>query len=344
LSALQFDRDALMSEHAYAAPQIEAGRRLHGGFDHEGRYISPRMKGRGPALEAWTRALRERGGDLMDTDSSLLAGIRYPSAAQSKLMLEEGLGQSFWNTLTITGHIEARGRVLAEMQFPDFQAVANEDIGAMALGHLHKGLLESHGLDEGGEPDRGIGGHDEMWFALRDLAFGELDYPEPGVPENIGRPESEDPPPTIAEPYAGIVRFLLNLLLIEFRAERAFALAESLLRDPDLFSSRREEAEQAAVLVDRIRQDETVHVESLRLYLGELRSIELRTPEGGTLPGSQLVDEYWESLVHWATVDQPRLMAEQQRTLMSQRISEHPEAARVQKAFDALEEADAPGA
>lgn len=333
-----------MSEHTYAAHQVEAGRRLHGGFDPDGRYISPRMKVRGPALEAWVDALRERGGDLMDTDSSLLAGIRYPSTAQSKLLLEEGLGQSFWNTLTITGHIEARGRVLAEMQFPDFQAVAHEDISAMALGHLHKGLLESHGLDEGGEPGRGIGGHDEMWFALRDLAFGEVDYPEPIVPENIARPDSEDPSPSIEEPYAGIIRFLLNLLLIEFRAERAFALAETLLRDPDLFSARREQAEHAAVLVDRIRQDETVHIRSLRLYLGELRQIKLRSADGGSLPGSQVVDEYWESLVHWATVEQPRLAAEQQRKLMTERISGHPEAARVQRAFDALEETDAPSA
>ncbi|MDG2332627.1 MAG: hypothetical protein P8Q97_00235 [Myxococcota bacterium] len=344
MSALQYEHDALMSEHTYEAPQIEAGRRLHGGFDPDGQYISPRMKVRGPALEAWIHALRERGGDLMDTDSSLLAGIRYPSAAQSKLLLKEGLGQSFWNTLTITGHIEARGRVLAEMEFPDFQAVVNEDIGTMALGHLHKGLLESHGLDEGGEPGRGIGGHDEMWFALRDLAFGEVDYPEPVVPENIARPDAEDPPASIQEPYAGIVRFLLNLLLIEFRAERAFALAETLLRDPDLFSDRRAEAEHAAVLVDRIRQDETVHIESLRLYLGEIRQVELKSADGGSLPGSQVVDEYWGSLVHWATVEQPRLVAEQQRKLMTERISEHPEAARVQQAFDALEETVAPGA
>ena len=345
LTQMQFDHSELMSEDDYASPQVEAGRRLHGGFDDEGRYISPRMRVRGPALAAWTRALRERGGDLMNTDSSLLAGIRYPSAAQSKLLLQEGLGQTFWNVLTITGHIEARGRVLAEMKFPDFQNVIAEDIGNMALGHLHKGLLESHGLDEGGEPAKDIGGHDAMWFALRDLAFGEVDYPEPIVPENIARPESEEPPPPpIQEAYAGVLRFLLNLLLIEFRAERSFSLAESLLRDPELFTDRREEAELAAVLVDRIRQDETVHVESLRLYLGEIAQLDFKTPAGGSIAGSVLVDEYWNSLVQWATVEQPRLAAQQQRELMRQRIAEHPEAERVQEAFDALEEADGPGA
>ena len=338
---LKFDREELLSEDDYARPQVEAGRRLHGGFDANGDYVSPRMRMRAPALAAWTEALRARGGDLMDTDSSLLAGIRYPNAAQSKLLLQEGLGQTFWNNLTITGHIEARGRVLAEMQFPDFQKVVDEDIGETALGHLHKGLLEAHGLDEGGELDKEIGGHDAMWFALRDLAFGEVAYPEPAVPENIARPESEEPAaPPIEPAYAQVIYFLLNLLLIEFRAERSFALAQALLLDPELFPSRRSEAEHAAVLVDRIRQDETVHVESLRLYLGEIRHLELKAPGGGRIRGREFVDDFWQSLVVWATEDQPRLIAEQQRTLMRERIAQHPEAERIQRAFDALEEVD----
>jgi hypothetical protein len=33
--------------------------------------------------------------------------------------------------------------------------------------------------------------HDAMWFALRDLAFGDTEFPEPMVPENIARPEEE---------------------------------------------------------------------------------------------------------------------------------------------------------
>ncbi len=336
---LEFERDELFREDDYASPQLESGRRLHGGMDDEGRYISPRMRVRAPAIAAWTEALRARGGDLMDTDSSLLAGIRYPSDPQVKLLLQEGLGRSFWNNLTIIGHIEARGRVLAELEFPDFQHAAHEDVTAMAVGHLHKGLLEAHGLDEGGEPDKGIGGHDAMWFALRDLAFGEVDYPEPIVPENIARPETDDPPaPPIEPAYAGVIRFLLNLLLIEFRAERSFAQTEKLLRDPELFTTRRGEAEHAAVLVDRIRQDERVHVESLRLYLGEIRQLNLKSTDGGTVKGSAIVDSYWESLVHWATVEQPRLAAEQQRSLMRERIQEHAEPGRIQAAFDALEE------
>lgn len=345
---LRYTREELLADDEFARPHVEAGWRLHGGFDAAGRYVSPRMRHRAAAVEAWTEALRARGGDLLDADASLLGGIRCPNPAQTKLLLMEGLGQGFWNTLTITGRIEARGRVLAELPFPDFQSVIVEDIGEMALGHLHRGLLVAHGLDEGGEPDRGIGGHDAMWFALRDLAFGDVGHPEPAVPDNIARPQHQKPAaPPIATGHAQVLDFLLNLLLIEFRAERVFSQSECLLRDPELFSDRRREAEHAAELVDRIRQDERIHVDSLRLYLGEIRSLHFRTVgpgrEGGTISGAEIIDEQWPRLIEWATVIQPPLVAEQQRALIRQRIATHPEAARVQRAFDALEEQDYDG-
>ena len=269
----------------------------------------------------------------------MLAGLRYPSPEQSKLLLQEGLGQGFWNTLTITGHIEARGRILAEMEFPSLQKVVHEDISEMAVGHLGRGLLKAHGLDEGGEPDKGIGGHDEMWFALRDLAFGEVDHPEPAVPDNIARPESDlERIPPISDAHARFIYFLLNLLLIEFRAERGFAQAETLLRDPDLFTDRREEATRAADIVDRIRQDERIHVWSLRLYLGEIRQLSFRGRDGGSVAGDEVVDGFWKEIARWATVTQPPLALAQQREITRERIAAHADAARVQRAFDALEE------
>ncbi|MBW2240727.1 MAG: hypothetical protein JRH01_01975 [Deltaproteobacteria bacterium] len=340
MTTLRFSEDELMRSHDYASPQVENGQRLHGGFDTNGTYIPPRFVRRGPAIDAWTDALRARGGDLLAADASLLGGLRYPNEAQMKLMLQEGLGQTFWNTLTITGHIEARGRILAEMTFPDFQDVIEEDISEMAIGHLNGGLLVAHGLDEGGEPARGIGGHDVMWFVLRDLAFGEVDYPEPEVPENIARPEGDLVlPPEIPEGHARLLSFLLNLLLIEFRAELGFSMTESLLRDPELFTERRDEANHAAEIVERIRRDEEVHVSSLRLFLGELRSIHFKGRRGAGVPGHELVDPIWEGIVRWATVDQPKLAAEQQKKLLSDRILAHPEGERILARFHALEEA-----
>jgi len=344
MTKLIFSEDELLQSDDYAAPQIEAGHRLHGGFDEDGNYQCPRMKFRAPAFEAWTRKLKEDGGEIMAADSSLLAGIRFPSQAQSKLMLMEGLGQSFWNGLTITGRIEARGRVLAEMTFPDFQDVVVEDISEMALGHLGKGLLKAHGLDEGGEPEKGIGGHDTMWFALRDLACGDADYPEPVIPDNIGRPEQDQKAkPPISAPHASTIYFLLNLLLIEFRAERGFAATEQTLRDPELFTDRRDEAERAAKIVDRIRLDEEVHVHSLRLYLGEIRNLTFKTTDGGTLSGKDIVDPFWAEISRWATDEQPKLAAEQQRKIYESRILAHPDGERILRDFNALEETEYDG-
>jgi hypothetical protein len=336
---LSYTREELLRSHDYAAPQLEAGHRIHGGFLADGRYVPPRSLLRGPAVDAWTQQLRARGGDLLRADSSLLTGVRYPSAGQQKLLLLEGLGQSFWNTLTITGEIEARGRLLAEMQFPELQDTLVEDVSELGVGHLNGGLFEAHGLDEGGQPSEGIGGHDVMWFAARDLAFGPTDHPHPEIPESISRPELTSARiPEIGRAHERLVDFLCNLLLIEFRAERIFSLTESLLRDPELFTGRRSEALQAAEIVNRIRTDEEIHVRSLRLYLGELRSLTFRTQDGGTLAGARVVDPLWEGVVHWATVEQPKLQAEQQRKLLSERIRGHAEAERVQRAFDALEE------
>lgn len=340
MSKLVYSQEELMQSHVYAEPHIEAGHRLHGGFDEVGVYVPPRCLVRSPAIEAWSDALRARGGDWLGANSTLLSGIRYPSAAQNKLLLLEGLDLTFWNTLTITGKIEARGRVLAELEFPDFQEIVVEDISGMAIGHLNKGLLIAHGIDEGGEPEKGIGGHDTMWFALRDLAFGKTDFPDPEVADNIGRPEADATRISqIPLNFERTVYFLLNLLLIEFRAERGFAMTETMLRDPELFTDRREEAAHAAEIVDRIRTDEAIHVASLRLYLGELRSVQFKTNQGGTIAGSEIVDALWQEIVHWAVAEQPLLIAEQQRKMMTERILSHENGEEILARFNALEEA-----
>lgn len=340
MTSLVQSREELLRSHDYVRPQVEAGHRLHGGFTADGAYVPPRTLVRAPAIEAWTAALRERGGDLLRADASLLAGIQYPNVAQQKLLLLEGLGQTFWNRLTITGEIEARGRVLADLVFPEIGEAVLEDVSQMAVGHLNRGLLYAHGVDEGGEPARGVGGHDTMWFALRDLAFGPVEFPHPEVPETISRPElAQARVPGLPRPIERTVDFLCNLLLIEFRAERIFSHTEALLRDPELFTERREQALHAAEIVNRIRTDEAIHTASLRLYLGELRTLTFRTEDGGRLAGADVVDELWEGVLRWATMEQPRLQAEQQRRILHERIRRHPEADRVLEAFTALEDA-----
>jgi hypothetical protein len=333
---LEYDESDLLRDHRYARPHVVHGRLLHGGFLADGRYQPPRAAGRGPALEAWTAALRRRGGRPLPADASLLAGTRVPNADQQRVLLRAGLGETFWNTLTITGKIEARGRLLAEIDVPDLQPAVVEDISRTAIGHLGRGLLVAHGLDEGGRPAAGIGGHDVMWFVLRDLAFGEGAYPDVDPPEDIARPErGRRFMPEIEPQVEGLISFLANLLMIEFRAELGFADTQAVLRTPDLFADRREQAEEAAEIVDRIRADEQIHVTSLCLYLGELAAATFHTVDGSTVPGHELIDRFWDGLVRWATVEQPALAAERQRAEIVERIGAHPEAGRVLAEFDA---------
>lgn len=333
---LTYIRDELLRDHDYARPHVVAGQRMHGGFLADGRYQPPRALVREPALDAWTDALRARGGDLLDADSSLLGGVRLPNVEQSRVLLRAGLGETFWNTLTITGKIEAKGRLLAEAEFPDLQPAIVDDISHMALGHLGRGLLYAHGIDEGGQPELGIGGHDVMWFVARDLAFGPGAHPDVEPPETISRPEAGTRfVPEVSAGVEGLLSLLANLLIIEFRAEIGFEATQQILRTPDLFVDRRAEAEEAAQIVERIRADEAIHVRSLRLYLGELASVRLRTTDGGTIAGKEVIDRFWSGLARWATVEQPALAAEQQRAIIAGRIARHADAAEVQRRFDA---------
>ena len=337
MSKLSYTEEELFRSHDYARPHEIGGHTLHGGFDSEGNYIPPRAKEREEALAHWAEALRSRGGDLMDADSSLLSGPRMPNTEQQRLLLREGLGQNFWNGLTITGKIEGRGRMLAEVKFPNLQDIIVEDISEMAIGHLNKGLLAAHGIDEGGEPDKGIGGHDVMWFVARDLAYGPDAFPDVEPPENIARPElGKRWMPEIEQVYEGLLSFLMNLLVIEFRAEIGFASTQAVLRTSDLFPERRADAEEAAEIIERIRTDEEIHVRSLCLYLGELRELNFKTLDGGTIKGAELLDRFWDGLIGWATVEQPKVVAENQYAVMRKRILEADGGARILREFDAI--------
>ena len=334
---LTYSQEELLADHDYAEPHVVLGQRLHGGMLADGGYQPPRTLVREPAFDSWEAALLERGGEPFGASAALLEGLRVPTAEQSLVLLRNGLGLSFWSSLTITGKIEAKGRLLAEMDFPDLQTAIVDDISEMAIGHLDKGLLLAHGLDEGGLPDEGIGGHDAMWFVARDLVFGADAFPDVEPPENIGRPDAGTRcVPEVAPGIEGLVSFLANLLIIEFRAEIGFADTQTILRSPDIFTDRRDDAELAAEMVERIRTDESIHVRSLNLYLGELRSVTFRTLDGGSVSGAELIDRFWDGLVKWATVDQPALVADEQRRMLHDLIAEHDDPQRVLAELEAV--------
>lgn len=336
---LVFSREELLAEHPYARPQEMAGYRLHGGMDAEGRYVSPRTLHRWPAVRGWQRALRQRGFPLIEATTKLLASGPYPSYEQQKLLLQNGLGQTLWNSLTITGVIEARGRLLIDLPAPEFQKVLVEDVSATGLGHLTKGLLVAHGMDEGGDPASALGAHDQMWFAIRDLIFGADAYPMPEIPANISRPEGDRLAPMIPTGYEQMISLLMNVLMIEVRAENLFTFVQALLRDPELFVDRRSEAELGIEMVERIRADEAIHVAYLQLVLSELRSFTFRSREGDLTPGAEVIDPMWATLVHWHSIENPRLARETQRQVLHERVLAHEDGERLWRAIEARGEA-----
>ncbi len=337
MPGLVYSREEILANHAYAKPHVEAEYRLHGGFDEGGAYISPRTLNRWPAIHAWGEALKARGHHVVDSSQALLKRDSYPNRAQQNLLLELGLGQSLWNSLSVTGVIEARGRRLAENPAPEFQDIIVDDISQTATGHLNKGLLIAHGLDEGGDPSRAEGGHDKMWFAVRDMLFGKHAYPHAEVPESLARPEMGRLMPQIPADYENWILLLMNVLMIEIRAEHFFTFCTDVMRDPANFRDRRAVALHAADLVDRIRQDEAPHVGYLAVVISELRSFTFKTVDGGMVKGAEFIDPIWRGMVQWHSVTNHDFQREQSRKNLHALLGTKPNAAALIRAFDALE-------
>lgn len=341
MTKLSYSTAEILSEHSYAKPHEEAGYRLHGGFDANGNYISPRTLHRWPAIKAWAEQVKTRGHDLVDSSQALMVRGSYPTVAQQKFLLDHDLGQTLWDSLTITGMIEARGRRLCEATAPDFQSIIVEDISNMAAGHLNKGLLMAHGLDEGGNAAKGEGGHDSMWFAVRDMLFGKNAYPLPVIPESIARPEMGRLMPQIPKEFEEWILLLMNVLMIEVRAENFFSFCTAVMRDPGNFRDRREAAMHAAELVDRIRQDEAPHVGYLTDFVSELRSLTFKTVDGGRISGAAMIDPVWRGMVHWHSVTNMDFDRKITREEIAAALLKRPNGAELLRHFDELEQKQA---
>src|SRR5581483_4447404 len=114
MARLRYTREEILADHPNLRPHVEAGYRLHGGFNEHGHYVSPRTLHRWPAIDAWAEALEARGHDLVDSSQQIMVRGHFPTVAQQKFLLANGFGQTLWDSLTVTGVIEARGRALVE--------------------------------------------------------------------------------------------------------------------------------------------------------------------------------------------------------------------------------------
>ena len=294
---VDFTFDELLESHDVAEPLIAGGVRCHGGFDADGTYISPRTKQRWPAIHAWQQQRDAQfGTPLLDIALDTWPGS-YPNVAQAKYLLAEGIREPIIARLTQIGTVEGFGSMIRYSPIPDLQRCFVEDVRGTAMWHLGRGLYEAHARDEAGYKSEG--GHKQMWFAARDIAFEQPLTEDQtqvmmdrmfGYGGPAGAGSSVEPLfPTVDQSLELLIQSMARLLLIEISAFHVFAWAEEVLADTELVAGDGE----AARLVSYIRADEAPHVEYLKTTLSEMRDRTFTTSEG-ELPGTTVVGDIWE--------------------------------------------------
>jgi hypothetical protein len=349
----EWSETELLEDEAIVEPLVVRGRRCHGGFDADGRYVSPRTRFRVPATTAWQEQHRAQlGTDLVDIRLETWPPS-YPNVAQAKLLLRNGVTQPVVTVLTRIGTVEGFGGLIRDVAVPDRQRFFVEDIRGTATEHLDRGLFEAHARDETGWGD--AAGHRDMWFAARDVAF-DTPFTEDQSAEMMARMGIPLPGSAAADPAAvraraeaarvfpqldlgleSMLQRMIGLLLIEISAFRLFQWAETVLSDTELVAGDAE----AARIVSYIRQDETPHVEYLKTTLTEMRDRTFVTESGGTLPGTEVIGTLWDralALSLGPNRDDTRARTERE---IEHSLADHPRGADLLAEVRELEEAAA---
>jgi hypothetical protein len=309
---LSWSEAELLETDDIAEPLVAKGVRCHGGYTCDGRYVSPRTKNRVPAIAAWQQSHREQfGSEILASPIADWPDV-YPNVAQSKYLLREGVPQPTITTLTRVGTVEGFGSVIRQVNVGDMQQYFDDSIAGTALAHLQSGLFEAHARDEAGFED--VGGHKQMWFAARDIAFEEPPTEDMtqamlvrmGVVSADGKPPTPEQQranqeamrrfPELALPFEMMVWRMTNLLFIEVSAFHTFSWAETVLSDDALVAGEGAAAE----LVRCIRADETPHVDYLRTALTEVRDRTLVGESGTRIDGSEVIETIWARLLDQA--------------------------------------------
>lgn len=303
---VHWSQSELLAGHEVAEPLVVAGRRCHGGYLSDGSYVSPRTRGRVPAIANWQARHREDfGTEILDAPIATWPEP-YPNVAQSKFLLRNGVREPVVAVLTRVGTVEGFGGLIRHVARPDLQRHFVESIDGTAAAHLAGGLFEAHARDEAGWEEES--GHDHMWFAARDLAFeNPLTHDETErMLERMGIPGAGGPAPSPAaiegslralqqfpalDPWLeSMLRRMISLLFIEISAFHTFAWAETVLSDTDLVAG----AGRPAELVAHIRADETTHVDYLRTALTEMRDRTFVGADGVRLAGREVIGTLWD--------------------------------------------------
>jgi hypothetical protein len=334
---LSYDEAELLASHDYEEPLIAGGVRCHGGFTAQGAYVSPRTLHRTPAIAAWQAAHRECfGTELLDLPLETWPG-HYPNVDQARFLIESGLPAPIIAILTRIGTVEGFGGMIRLSAIPDRHRCFAEDTDGTALAHLGGGLFEAHARDEAGHDAEG--GHQQMWFAARDVAFEEppTEDETARMLERMGINQAASTtfdrlwPDDVPVDLELLVERMTRLLLIEISAFHTFAWAEELLSDTDLVAGDGE----ASRLVSYIRADETPHVEYLKTVLTEMRD---RTfvGEKGRYPGADLIARTWDRALAQSLGDRRQEFLRTTRAEIAHAADGRSDAADVLARFDSL--------
>ncbi len=330
-----YSQDEILAEHDFAEKLSHDGRPIHGGLDSGSRYLPPRSLNRIDAIRAWSKQVTAAGHklDVMDRKAVIEMFEFFPTVDQAKLLLENGCDDAMTRLLTMIGIVEGFGndgiKLMPELDMTDYFV---ESVEGTCLDHLHRGLLVAHGLDEAGSEHES--GHDEMWFAIRDVALDRPNVtddmfenlpiaPPPGY---SGRakpaPEALKVGDTVERLFPSLdpaleltLRGLAQILLVELGAYKTFAWAREVLADPKASSA----PEWAPQMVDCIQADEDIHVNYLECALAEARARTFLGADGEKIPGPVVIDRICEAALERQSGERmQRMMAHRYRNILDE--------------------------
>ncbi len=338
----------LLADHETVEPLVAGGVHCHGGFDANGAYVSPRTANRTPAVAAWQQSHRDQfGTEILDAPIELWPEV-FPNVAQSKYLLREGVREPTISSLTRIGTVEGFGSMIRAVKVESLQSHFDESIAGTATAHLQGGLFEAHARDEAGWEDEG--GHKQMWFAARDVAFEHpvSDDMTQTMLERMGIVAPGSSPPTPEEVRRNaeamrrfpdldlslemMLRRMVGLLFIEVSAFHTFAWAEEVLSDGDLVAG----DGAAAALVSYIRADETPHVDYLRTALTEMRDRTFVGASGKKIPGAVVIDTLWDTALEQSLGANRENFIRTATAELEHALESHPRRADVLEGFHAL--------
>jgi len=347
---LRYSRDEILTDPDYATRIERNGVLLHGGYAADGTYLPPRSVHRVPAIAAWAAQLEAGGHPRRVIEPEAVDRAFVPNTEQAKMLLRNGAAGAMTRILTLVGVVEGFGndgiKLIPAM---DLQSFIVEPIDGTCLGHLFAGLLEAHGNDEAGRGDEA--GHDQMWFAVRDAALSDppitMDMfenlpiaPPPGY-EGPAKPSPEAITvggmleglrDDVAPELQLLVRAMVQILVIELLAYHTFAWASDVLGDPTCSA----DAEFDRATIDHIRADEDIHVAYLQCGLAELATMTVRTIDGGTVAGADLVIAACRAALDNQTGARFDRILDYRLAQVRAELAAHPDGQRLTTDFDAL--------